>query len=92
MRTWRPHRAVEEGQEIVAMVLNGYLELSMKNSVEVETDPPDEKNDRQKWCIDSGCTAHLTPNLTMMENVIEYKSEINLAEKGKTTQAIANEI
>ncbi|UYV66039.1 hypothetical protein LAZ67_3006262 [Cordylochernes scorpioides] len=41
----------------------------------------------QTWCLDSGCTTHLSPHLDWMENVMPYGSEINLAEEGKVTHA-----
>ncbi|UYV82668.1 hypothetical protein LAZ67_22000457, partial [Cordylochernes scorpioides] len=43
----------------------------------------------QTWCLDSGCTTHLSPHLDWMENVMPYESEINLAEEGKVTHATA---
>ncbi|UYV80925.1 hypothetical protein LAZ67_19002198 [Cordylochernes scorpioides] len=43
----------------------------------------------QTWCLDSGCTTHLSPHLDWMKNVMPYESEINLAEEGKVTHATA---
>ncbi|UYV75826.1 hypothetical protein LAZ67_13001452 [Cordylochernes scorpioides] len=43
----------------------------------------------QTWCLDSGCTTHLSPHLDWMENVMPYESGINLAEEGKVTHATA---
>ncbi|UYV81320.1 hypothetical protein LAZ67_20000761 [Cordylochernes scorpioides] len=79
----------EHSNNLVDTMKSGINEQAFETYVKEFEDSPDERNDRQIWCIDSGCTAHLTPNLTLMENVVDYESEINLAEKGKTTQAIA---
>ncbi|UYV65814.1 hypothetical protein LAZ67_3005530, partial [Cordylochernes scorpioides] len=79
----------EHSNNLVDTMKSGINEQAFETYVKEFEDSPDERNDRQIWCIDSGCTAHLTPNLTLMENVVDYESDINLAEKGKTTQAIA---
>ncbi|UYV77561.1 K02A2.6-like [Cordylochernes scorpioides] len=87
---YRNHKySREHSNNLVDTMKSGINEQVFETYVKEFEDSPYERNDRQIWCIDSGCTAHLTPNLTLMENVTEYKSEINLAEKGKTTQAIA---
>ncbi|UYV73960.1 hypothetical protein LAZ67_11001597 [Cordylochernes scorpioides] len=87
---YRNHKySREHSNNLVDTMKSGINEQAFETYVKEFEDSPDERNDRQIWCIDSGCTAHLTPNLTLMENVVDYESEINLAEKGKTTQAIA---
>ncbi|UYV71409.1 hypothetical protein LAZ67_8003042, partial [Cordylochernes scorpioides] len=87
---YRNHKySREHSNSLVDTMKSGINEQAFETYVKEFEDSPDERNDRQIWCIDSGCTAHLTPNITLMENVVDYESEINLAEKGKTTQATA---
>ncbi|UYV82191.1 hypothetical protein LAZ67_21001303 [Cordylochernes scorpioides] len=50
---------------------------------------PDSNGEKRSWCIDSGCTTHLSPHLDWMEDVVPYESEIDLAEKDKITHSTA---
>ncbi|UYV83454.1 hypothetical protein LAZ67_23001089, partial [Cordylochernes scorpioides] len=87
---YRNHKySREHSNNLVDTIKSGFNEQAFETYVKELEDSLDRRNDRQIWSIDSGCTAHLTPNITLMENVIDYESEINLAEKGKTTQATA---
>ncbi|UYV69844.1 K02A2.6-like, partial [Cordylochernes scorpioides] len=87
---YRNHKySRKHSNNLVDTMKSGINEQAFETYAKEFEDSPNGRNDKQIWCIDSGCTSHLTPNLTLMENVTEYKSEINLAEKRKTIQATA---
>ncbi|UYV72861.1 hypothetical protein LAZ67_10001016, partial [Cordylochernes scorpioides] len=56
----------EHSNNLVDTEKKGINEQAFETYVKEFEDSPDRRNDRQIWCIDSGCTEHLTPNLTVL--------------------------
>ncbi|UYV63072.1 hypothetical protein LAZ67_2003057 [Cordylochernes scorpioides] len=65
---YRNHKySREHSNNLVDTVKRRINEQAFETYVKEFEDSPERRNDRQIWCIDTGCTANLTPNITLMK-------------------------
>ncbi|XP_043263816.1 uncharacterized protein LOC122404031 [Colletes gigas] len=48
-----------------------------------------KENKMEEWTLDSGSTAHMTPNIKYMTNIREYRTNIDVAETNRSLEAEA---